>query len=123
MRFRVTGKLLAGHKVEYQPHAGTAQVLDAQHVILAPGSVPIDIKPTPLNRRTSSSTRPVRSNSTRCRRSLGVIGAGVIGLELGSVWSRLGAEVVMLEALDDFLPMVDARIARDAKKIFDGTRS
>jgi len=47
-----------------------------------------------------------------------VIGAGVIGLELGSVWSRLGAEVVVLEALEEFLPMVDRRIARDGLKIF-----
>jgi dihydrolipoamide dehydrogenase len=49
---------------------------------------------------------------------LGVIGAGVIGLELGSVWSRLGAEVVMLEALDTFLPMADQQIAADALKQF-----
>ena len=48
---------------------------------------------------------------------LGVIGAGVIGLELGSVWSRLGAEVVVLEAVDAFLPMVDQQIAKEAKKI------
>jgi dihydrolipoamide dehydrogenase len=47
---------------------------------------------------------------------LGVIGAGVIGLELGSVWARLGAEVVVLEALDDFLPAVDRQIAKDAEK-------
>ena len=51
---------------------------------------------------------------------LGVIGAGVIGLELGSVWGRLGSEVVILEALPDFLPMADARIARDALKVLRG---
>ena len=45
---------------------------------------------------------------------LGVIGAGVIGLELGSVWRRLGSEVVMLEALDTFLPMADQQIAKEA---------
>jgi dihydrolipoamide dehydrogenase len=49
---------------------------------------------------------------------LGVIGAGVIGLELGSVWGRLGAEVVMLEALDDFLPMMDTQISKETAKIF-----
>ena len=49
---------------------------------------------------------------------LGVIGAGVIGLELGSVWGRLGADVVLLEALDEFLPMMDAQIAKEAGKIF-----
>ena len=48
---------------------------------------------------------------------LGVIGAGVIGLELGSVWARLGAEVVVLEAVDAFLPMIDQQIAKEAKKI------
>jgi dihydrolipoamide dehydrogenase len=49
---------------------------------------------------------------------LGVIGAGVIGLELGSVWRRLGSEVVLLEALDEFLPMMDVQIAKEAGKIF-----
>src|SRR5574337_1337347 len=43
-----TAKLLAGRKVEFHPHAGAAQTLEAQHVILAPGSVPVDIAPTPL---------------------------------------------------------------------------
>ncbi len=46
-----------------------------------------------------------------------MIGAGVIGLELGSVWARLGAEVTVLEALDSFLPAVDAQIAKEAQKI------
>jgi dihydrolipoamide dehydrogenase len=49
---------------------------------------------------------------------LGVIGAGVIGLELGSVWRRLGAEVVMLEAMPDFLPMADAQLGKEALKHF-----
>jgi dihydrolipoamide dehydrogenase len=48
---------------------------------------------------------------------LGVIGAGVIGLELGSVWNRLGSEVTVLEALDEFLPMADSRIGRDAQRM------
>ena len=49
---------------------------------------------------------------------LGIIGAGVIGLELGSVWQRLGSEVVILEALPDFLPAVDTQIARETLKLF-----
>jgi len=49
---------------------------------------------------------------------LGVIGAGVIGLELGSVWGRLGSKVVLLEALDDFLAIMDKAIAKESKKIF-----
>jgi dihydrolipoamide dehydrogenase len=49
---------------------------------------------------------------------LGVIGAGVIGLELGSVWARLGADVVMLEAMEQFLPAMDEQIAKESAKIF-----
>ena len=49
---------------------------------------------------------------------LGVIGAGVIGLELGSVWGRLGAEVTVLEAQDSFLHLVDQTVAKEAKKLF-----
>src|SRR5262245_45769794 len=112
-----TGKLLAGRKVEFQPHSGETQVLDAQHVILAPASVPVEIKPTPLaDKIVVDSTGALEFDAVPKR--LGVIGAGVIGLELGSVWSRLGSEVIVLEALEDFLPMADSRIARDAKKIF-----
>ncbi len=65
-----------------------------------------------------SSTRPVRSRSTACRSGLGVIGAGVIGLELGSVWRRLGSEVVILEALDTFLPMADQQVAKEGLRHF-----
>src|SRR5699024_8274493 len=55
---------------------------------------------------------------TEVPKRLGVIGAGVIGLELGSVWSRLGADVMVLEAQDTFLPAVDKQIAREAAKSF-----
>ncbi|MEZ5557462.1 MAG: dihydrolipoyl dehydrogenase [Pseudomonadales bacterium] len=111
-----SGKLLAGRKVEYRPHEGEAQELDAEHVILAPGSVPVAIPPAPLTDDVIvDSTGALEFDAVPKR--LGVIGAGVIGLELGSVWSRLGSEVVLLEALEAFLPMADERIARDALKI------
>jgi dihydrolipoamide dehydrogenase len=113
------GKLLAGRKVEYRPHEGDVQVLDAKHVILAPGSVPVEIPPTPLAEGLIvDSTGALEFDAVPKR--LGVIGAGVIGLELGSVWSRFGSSVVMLEALEELLPIADARIARDAKRIFKG---
>jgi dihydrolipoamide dehydrogenase len=51
-------------------------------------------------------------------KTLGVVGAGVIGLEMGSVWRRLGAEVTMLEALPSLLPVVDVSIAKEAQKLF-----
>ena len=112
------GKLLAGRQVEYRPHdGGPAQILQAQHVVLAPGSVPVEIEPAPLtDDLIVDSTGALEFQSAPER--LGVIGAGVIGLELGSVWGRLGSEVVLLEALDEFLPMADERVARDSLKIF-----
>ncbi len=112
-----TGKLLAGRQVEFTPHKGKAEVLQAEHVILAAGSVPAEIPPAPVDDELIvDSTGALEFDQVPKR--LGVIGAGIIGLELGSVWNRLGSEVVLLEALDEFLPMADERIARDALKIF-----
>ncbi len=71
-----------------------------------------------VRRGQRSSIPGARWNSTRCRQRLGVIGGGVIGLELGSVWRRLGAEVTVLEAMDDFLFMADRQIAKDALRQF-----
>ena len=113
------GKLLAGRQVEYKAHDGTVTTLHAEHVVLAPGSVPAEIPPTPVDGDSIvDSTGALEFQAVPKR--LGVIGAGVIGLELGSVWGRLGSEVVILEALPDFLPMADTRIARDALKILRG---
>lgn len=111
------GKLLAGNKVEVTDSEGKVQVLDAANVILAAGSVPINIPPAPVDGEyIVDSTGALEF--TEVPGKLGVIGAGVIGLELGSVWGRLGSEVVLLEALDDFLPMMDAQIAKETGKIF-----
>ena len=106
------GRLLPGNRVEAATDKGMQQ-LTAEHVVLATGSVPIEL---PIARfdgaRIVDSTGGLEFTSVPKR--LGVIGAGVIGLELGSVWRRLGAEVVMLEALDDFLAMADQQIAKEA---------
>lgn len=111
------GRLLAGRQVECLAADGTRTLLQAEHVILAPGSVPVQIPPVPLDgERILDSTGALELREVPPR--LGVIGAGVIGLELGSVWNRLGSEVWVLEALPDFLPAVDERIAKDALKIF-----
>jgi dihydrolipoamide dehydrogenase len=114
-----TGKLMAGRQVEYVNHEGESETLSAEHIILAPGSVPVDIPPAPLSDDVIvDSTGALEFQEVPGR--LGVIGAGVIGLELGSVWNRLGSEVVILEALESFLPMADERIARDALKSLRG---
>jgi dihydrolipoamide dehydrogenase len=113
---RGTGKVIAKDKVLVTGHDGKQEELLARHIIIAAGSVPIDIPPAPVDQDTIvDSTGALEFQAVPKR--LGVIGAGVIGLELGSVWSRLGAEVVILEALDEFLPMVDRQIAKEASKI------
>ena len=63
------------------------------------------------------SRRPVPWRSAKYHRRMIVIGAGVIGLELGSVWRRLGAEVTVVEFLDRILPGIDGEIARQARRI------
>ncbi len=113
------GRLLPGRRVECTGHDGQVRTLEAGHVVLAPGSVPAEIPPTPVDGESIVDSTGALEFQEVPRR-LGVIGAGVIGLELGSVWARLGAEVVILEALPDFLPMADARIARDALKVLGG---
>ena len=112
-----TGRLLSGPSVEVTDRDGKVQVLEAGHVIIAAGSLPINIPPAPVDEDTIvDSTGALEFTEIPGR--LGVIGAGVIGLELGSVWGRLGSEVVILEALDEFLPMMDMQVAKEAAKIF-----
>ena len=112
-----SGKLLANKQVEFVAHDGTTEVIQAtQAVILAAGSAPINIPAAPLTEDIIvDSTGALEFKQVPAR--LGVIGAGVIGLELGSVWSRLGSQVTVLEALDNFLPMLDKLVAKEAQKI------
>lgn len=111
-----TGKLLAGKKVEFVSHEGETQVLEPKYVILATGSVPVNIPVAPVDQDIIvDSTGALEFQEVPKR--LGVIGAGVIGLELGSVWRRLGAEVVVFEAMDAFLPMADKALAKDYQKV------
>ncbi len=112
-----TGKLHSGPTVEYTPHDGEPALLKAQNVILAPGSVPVELEKIPLTENAIvDSTGALEFTEPPPR--LGIIGAGIIGLELGSVWGRLGSEVCLLEAMDEFLPMLDQEIAGQAKKLF-----
>jgi len=96
---------------------GTAETIQAKHVIVATGSVP---RPLPF---AEVDNVMILDNAgalalTEVPKRLGVIGAGVIGLEMGSVWRRLGAEVTILEAMPGFLMAADEQIAKEAKSIF-----
>ena len=111
------GKLLAGKKVEFTPVDGDPEVIEAKFVILASGSVPIELPFAKFDGETIIDSWDALELDAVPER-LGVIGAGVIGLELGSVWSRLGSEVTILEAMDDFLFMADRDVANAAARDF-----
>ncbi|MEO8248476.1 MAG: dihydrolipoyl dehydrogenase [Burkholderiales bacterium] len=99
--------------------AGEAEeTIVGKHVIVATGSVPRALPGAPFDEE------QILSNDGALRvgavpKKLALIGSGVIGLEMGSVWRRLGAEVTVLEALPTFLGAVDEQIAKEAKKAFD----
>jgi dihydrolipoamide dehydrogenase len=95
-----------------------AKIIETKNVVIASGSSPINIPVAPIDQnKIVDSTGALEFSSVP--KKLGIIGAGVIGLELGSVWARLGSEVTILEAMDDFLPMADKRISKDVLKEFN----
>ncbi len=111
------GRLLASGKVAYSPEGGTSEELEAREVVLASGSEPIPLSAAPFDGVAIVDSWGALDFEAVPKR-LGVIGAGVIGLELGSVWRRLGSEVVLLEALPEFLPAVDTQVAKEALRHF-----
>ncbi len=112
-----TGKLLKGNKVEVTGEDGGKQALEAANVIIATGSVPIELPFAKFDGK-SIIDNAGALDLDKVPKRLGVIGAGVIGLELGSVWKRMGAEVTILEALPDFLGAADPDIAKVAAREF-----
>jgi len=108
------GKLLGPNQVEVTSKNKTSE-LKAKHIIIATGSSPVNIPVAPLTEdKIVDSSGALAFDAVP--KTLGIIGAGVIGLELGSVWRRLGSQVTVLEAMDQFLPMADEQIASDALK-------
>jgi dihydrolipoamide dehydrogenase len=111
------GKLLSGRRVEFTAHDGTRRELTAKHIILASGSAPIELRSAPFQAPHIVDSWGALDLDAVPKR-LGVIGAGVIGMELGSVWRRLGAETVVLEALPEFLAIADQQLAKEALRHF-----
>jgi len=116
---RGTGRLLKGNKVEVTDFDDPKkkEVIEAKTVVLAAGSEPVELKVAPFDRKDIVDSWGALEFAEVPKR-LGVIGGGVIGLELGSVWHRLGAQVVILEAMENFLFMADQQIAKDAERQF-----
>ena len=94
------------------------EIIETKNIVIASGSLPINIPVAPIDHNNIvDSTGALEFESVP--KKLGIIGAGVIGLELGSVWARLGSEVTILEAMDDFLPMADSKISKYVLKEFN----
>ena len=111
------GTLKPGRVVEVRSPDGTMETYQAKHVIIATGSVPIALPFLPFDeRRVLSNVGALQIPEVPKR--LIVIGGGVIGLELGSVWRRLGAQVTVIELFPTILPGNDADIIREAERIF-----
>tara|TARA_Y200000002_G_scaffold136731_1_gene112719 strand:+ start:2640 stop:4064 length:1425 start_codon:yes stop_codon:yes gene_type:complete len=111
------GKVLAGTKVEITKDDSSIEILESKNIIIASGSSPIEIKAAEFDEKNIVNSTGAL-NFKKVPKTLGVIGAGVIGLELGSVWARLGSKVTVIEAMDNFLFMADKEIAKESLKDF-----
>ena len=114
-----TGAFAGGSAGNWQIQVSgkTADVLTAKYVIIATGSSPRALPGAAFDNKLVLDNAGALA-MTEVPKKLGVIGAGVIGLEMGSVWRRLGAEVTVLEALPAFLGAADEQVAKEAQKIF-----
>jgi dihydrolipoamide dehydrogenase len=113
------GRFVAGgtaYQIEVR-NGDAAEVIEAKHVIIATGSVPRQLPFAPVdNDRIVDNSGAL--SLPQVPKRLGVIGAGVVGLEMGSVWKRLGSQVTILEALPNFLQAADEQVAKEALRVF-----
>ncbi|HTG43721.1 MAG TPA: dihydrolipoyl dehydrogenase [Verrucomicrobiae bacterium] len=116
-RFHGHARLTAPGQVEMDGKEGKT-TLQAKHIIIATGSKPASLPGVEIDReRVGTSTEAL--SFAEVPKHLVVIGAGFIGLELGSVWLRLGAKVTVIEYLNRILPGMDSELAAEAQKLFE----
>jgi len=114
--FQGIGRLVGKGQVEVISGEGKSETLAAKNILLATGSVPVQLPAFPIGKDGFvTSTEALSLESVPAK--MVVIGAGAIGLELGSVWARLGAEVTVIELLDQILPGMDSEISRRLRSI------
>lgn len=114
--FQGMGTITAPGKVSVKPAEGDAQEIEGQHIIIATGSVPVELPNMKFDGKVIVSSTEALSFSEVPKKLL-VIGAGAIGLEMGSVWSRLGAEVTVLEFLPRIAVGFDLEVANALQKV------
>jgi dihydrolipoamide dehydrogenase len=109
--FRGAGRIVAPGQVEVKDDSGKTQMLETKNIVIATGSDVARLNGIDIDeKRVVSSTGAL--DLTKVPQKLLVVGAGIIGLELGSVWRRLGAQVTIVEFLDHILPGIDGEVAR-----------
>ena len=110
------GKIVAPGKVEITPEKGKAQTIDTKNIVIATGSDVAQLPGIEIDeKRVVSSTGALELSEVP--KKMIVVGAGIIGLELGSVWRRLGSEVLVVEFLDRITPGMDADVAKNFQRI------
>ena len=116
--FKGTGKIAGPGKVEVTGADGKTQTLETKAIVIATGSDVARLKGIEIDeKRIVSSTGAL--TLPEVPKHLLVIGAGVIGLELGSVWRRIGAKVTVVEFLDGVLPGMDGEVRKQAQRLFE----
>jgi len=110
------GSVISQNIIKVTKVDGSSEEVEAKNIIIATGSSPIEIPAAKFGKKIVDSTGALSFEEVP--KSLGIVGAGIIGLELGSVWSRLGSKVTVIEALDTFLPMTDPDISKETFKEF-----
>ena len=114
--FHGTGKILSAGKVEVTPESGDAQTLETKAIVIATGSDVAKLRGLDIDEdKIVSSTGAIALKALP--KKLVVVGGGVIGLELGSVWRRLGSEVLVVEFLDRILPGMDVELGKQFQRI------
>jgi dihydrolipoamide dehydrogenase len=109
--FHGTGRITAPGKIEVKADDGKTQIVETKNIIIATGSDVARLNGIAIDeKRVVSSTGAL--DLTQVPQKLVVVGAGIIGMELGSVWRRLGAQVTVVEFLDHILPGIDGEVAR-----------
>ncbi|MEP9376557.1 dihydrolipoyl dehydrogenase [Aquabacter sp. CN5-332] len=113
-----TGKILGAGKVEVTANDGAKQVLETKNIVIATGSDVAQLPGITIDEEKIVSSTGALTLS-KVPGKLVVVGAGVIGLELGSVWRRLGAEVTVVEFLDRILPGMDGEVAKSFQRLLE----
>lgn len=113
-----TGTITAPGVVEVAAADGSTQKVEAKNIVIATGSDVVQLPGIAIDEKSIVSSTGALSLE-RVPKKLLIIGAGVIGLELGSVWGRLGAEVTVVEFLDRILPGTDAEVARQFQRMLE----